>query len=108
MGIAFGPFELCVTDSNASRKRSVAMSTSTNEQSVSNINSYLSKCAIAQIMVEVATEHSFFNQGDVADSVYFLQKGRAKLTVVSERGKQATIAILSPGDFFGEGSLALG
>jgi len=84
------------------------MSTSTNEQSVSNINSYLSKCAIAQIMVEVATEHSFFNQGDVADSVYFLQKGRAKLTVVSERGKQATIAILSPGDFFGEGSLALG
>jgi len=55
--------------------------------------------------VEVASEQQFFNQGDAADSIYFLEQGRAKLAVVSEKGKQATIGILSPGDFFGECAL---
>jgi CRP-like cAMP-binding protein len=84
------------------------MQISAKEQNVLSIDSILSKSGIAQTIVEVGTAHSFFNQGDVADSVFFLQKGRAKLSVVSEKGKQATIAILSPGDFFGEGSLAMG
>jgi CRP/FNR family cyclic AMP-dependent transcriptional regulator len=84
------------------------MSISDTEQGVSSMDSFLSKSEIAQTIVEVATDSSFFNQGDIADSVFFLQKGRAKLSVVSEKGKQATIAILSPGDFFGEGSLAIG
>jgi CRP/FNR family cyclic AMP-dependent transcriptional regulator len=84
------------------------MPISEKEQNVSSTNSFLSKSSVAQVMVEVGTDQAFFNQGDAADSVFFLQKGRAKLTVVSEKGKQATIAILSPGDFFGEGSLAMG
>ena len=45
-------------------------------------------------------------QGDPADSVFYLQKGRAKLTVVSQQGKEATITLLSAGDFVGEESLA--
>jgi len=56
--------------------------------------------------VELEPEQSFFSQGDAADSVFLLEKGRAKLTVVSKKGKQATISLLSPGDFFGEESLA--
>jgi len=45
-------------------------------------------------------------QGDIADAVFYLQTGKVKLTVVSKTGKEATIGILSDGDFFGEGSLA--
>ncbi|MEP6961915.1 MAG: Crp/Fnr family transcriptional regulator [Acidobacteriota bacterium] len=47
-----------------------------------------------------------FSQGDSADSLYYLQKGKIKLSVVSKQGKEAVIAILEPGSFFGEGCLA--
>src|SRR5579863_1537639 len=48
----------------------------------------------------------FFSQGRPADSVFYLQSGRAKLTVISKSGKEATVTLLAPGDFFGEESLA--
>jgi CRP-like cAMP-binding protein len=47
-----------------------------------------------------------FRQGDVADAVYYVKTGRIQLTVVSDQGKEGVIALLSPGDFFGEGCLA--
>ncbi len=47
-----------------------------------------------------------FSQGDPAESIFYIQKGRVKLTVVSKDGKEAVIAVLGPGDFFGEGCLA--
>ena len=46
-----------------------------------------------------------FSQGEVANAVYYLEKGRAKLTVISANGKEAVVAILGAGDFFGEGCL---
>jgi CRP-like cAMP-binding protein len=46
-----------------------------------------------------------FNQGDPSDAVFYIQKGKVKLTVVSKSGKEATIGILNEGDFFGEGCL---
>jgi CRP/FNR family cyclic AMP-dependent transcriptional regulator len=46
-----------------------------------------------------------FSQGDVADEVFYIQKGKIKLTVVSERGKEAVVGILEPTHFFGEGCL---
>src|SRR5579864_6388727 len=51
-------------------------------------------------------KQGIFAQGDAADAVFYLQKGKIRLTVVSKAGKEATIGILSEGDFFGEGSLA--
>ncbi len=51
-------------------------------------------------------KQAFFTQGDPADSVFYLQSGRARLTVVSQSGKEATITLLSAGDFVGEESLA--
>jgi CRP/FNR family transcriptional regulator, cyclic AMP receptor protein len=48
---------------------------------------------------------AIFAQGDVADAVFYLQKGKVKLTVISEQGKEAVIAMLGPGSFFGEGCL---
>jgi CRP-like cAMP-binding protein len=57
-------------------------------------------------IVKVAKNKSIFAQGDKADSVFYVQKGRVKLTVVSKTGKEATIGIVTSGNFFGEGSLA--
>jgi CRP/FNR family cyclic AMP-dependent transcriptional regulator len=52
-----------------------------------------------------AKKQTAFAQGDVSDAVFYIQKGKVKLTVVSEIGKEATIGILNEGDFFGEGCL---
>ena len=49
---------------------------------------------------------TIFAQGDSADAVFYIRKGKVKLTVVSKIGKEATIGILNEGDFFGEGCLA--
>ena len=49
---------------------------------------------------------AIFTQGDTADAVFFVQSGKVKLTVLSRQGKQAVIALLAPGEFFGEGCLA--
>jgi CRP/FNR family cyclic AMP-dependent transcriptional regulator len=51
-------------------------------------------------------KHVLFAQGDTADCVFYLQTGRAKLTVISKKGKEATIALLGTGDFVGEEALA--
>jgi len=57
-------------------------------------------------ITELKPKQAFFTQGDPADSVFYLQSGRARLTVVSQTGKEATITLLSAGDFVGEESLA--
>jgi CRP/FNR family transcriptional regulator, cyclic AMP receptor protein len=54
----------------------------------------------------VSKKHGIFTQGDAADAVFYIQEGKVRLTVVSKTGKEATIGILSEGNFFGEGSLA--
>ncbi len=67
---------------------------------------FLAKAGLGRRIVELAPKQPFFSQGDPADSVFYLQKGRAKLTVVSSAGKEATILMLAAGDFVGEGALA--
>jgi len=67
---------------------------------------FLMSAGLGRRIVQLEPKEAFFSQGDPADSVYYLQTGRAKMTVVSETGKEATIAILSDGDFVGEGALA--
>jgi CRP/FNR family transcriptional regulator, cyclic AMP receptor protein len=52
------------------------------------------------------TSELIFSQGDPADAVFFIQNGKVKLTVVSEQGKEAVVALSGPGEFFGEGCLA--
>ena len=54
----------------------------------------------------VSRKHGIFTQGDAADAVFYIQKGKVRLTVVSKTGKEATIAILGEANFFGEGALA--
>jgi CRP/FNR family cyclic AMP-dependent transcriptional regulator len=51
-------------------------------------------------------DQTVFSQGDTADAVFYIQKGKVKVSVVSEQGKEAVVAILGPKEFFGEGCLA--
>jgi CRP/FNR family transcriptional regulator, cyclic AMP receptor protein len=57
-------------------------------------------------MLTVSNKRTIFAQGDKADAVFYIQKGRVRLSVVSTAGKEATIGIVGEGNFFGEGSLA--
>src|SRR6202167_934250 len=67
---------------------------------------FLTKAGIGRRVVQLRTKEPFFSQGDKGDCVFYLQKGRAKLTVISTGGKEATIALLGAGDFLGEESVA--
>jgi CRP/FNR family cyclic AMP-dependent transcriptional regulator len=67
---------------------------------------FLANAGLGRRIVQLAPKQTFFSQGDPADSVFYLQKGRARVTVVSTAGKEATITLLSAGEFIGEGALA--
>jgi CRP-like cAMP-binding protein len=71
-----------------------------------NTDAFLANAGLGRRIVHLEPKEVFFSQGDPADSVFYLQKGRARVTVVSAVGKEATITLLSPGDFVGEESLA--
>jgi CRP-like cAMP-binding protein len=76
------------------------------EKPTFDAHAFLTSAGLGRRIVQFAPKGNFFTQGDPADSVFYLQQGRAKVTVVSTAGKEATIALLSEGDFVGEGSLA--
>jgi len=67
---------------------------------------FLANAGLGRTIIELEPKETFFCQGDPADSVFYLQKGRARVTVVSQNGKEATITLLSANDFVGEESLA--
>ena len=67
---------------------------------------FLTRVVKGKTQADYRKNHKIFSQGDPAESVFYVQKGRVKLTVISKDGKEAVIAILGPGDFFGEGCLA--
>src|SRR5579884_3009826 len=69
-------------------------------------NTFLATIGDGRRMVVVPKKQTIYTQGDEADAVFYIQKGKVRLTVVSKAGKEATIGILDQGNFFGEGSLA--
>src|ERR1700680_2391153 len=66
---------------------------------------FLAKVGAGKKILAFHKNQHVFEQGDVADTVFYIQKGKVKLTVVSDQGKEAVVAILEPGQFFGEGCL---
>ncbi|MGH6811075.1 MAG: Crp/Fnr family transcriptional regulator [Methylocella sp.] len=68
--------------------------------------SFLAKVGEGRSIGEYRTDEIVFAQGDPADAVFYIQKGKVKVTVVSEQGKEAVVAMLGTNDFFGEGCLA--
>jgi CRP-like cAMP-binding protein len=63
---------------------------------------FLAKVGVGKTIIEFHRNQKVFSQGDVADTVFYIQSGQVKLTVMSEQGKEAVVAILEPGQFFGE------
>lgn len=66
---------------------------------------FLAAVGTGKTMLVFSTDQVVFEQGDVADTIFYLQKGRVKVVVMSERGKEAVVGILEAGQFFGEGCM---
>ena len=71
-----------------------------------DIRVFLAKADGGRTIVEYRESESIFVQGDIANAIFYIKKGKIKLTVLSDEGKEAIVAILKEGDFFGEGCLA--
>jgi len=71
-----------------------------------NVQAFLDSAGVARTIVEYQRADVIFSQGDACESVLYIQKGAVKLSVLSKTGKEAVVAMLGPGDFFGEGGLA--
>ena len=66
---------------------------------------FLARVGAGKTILKIKKNQHVFEQGDVAGTVFYIQKGRVKLTVLSEQGKETVVGILEPGQFFGEGCL---
>jgi CRP-like cAMP-binding protein len=73
---------------------------------VFNAEAYLGSSGIAKTIVEYGRGESIYTQGDASSDVLYIRTGGVKLSVVSNTGREAVVAMLGPGDFFGEGCLA--
>jgi CRP/FNR family transcriptional regulator, cyclic AMP receptor protein len=78
----------------------------TKRQRPFDTKSFLARVGNGQSIAKYRKGQAVFSQGVTGDAVFYIQKGKAKLTVVSDRGKEAVIAFLGTDDFFGEGCLA--
>jgi CRP/FNR family cyclic AMP-dependent transcriptional regulator len=88
-------------------RRSIALPKKTNSVTRAfDVRLFLDSAGVARKVVQYRRSESIYSQGDPAKGVKYLQKGGVRLSVVNEVGKEAVVAILGPGDFFGEGCLA--
>src|SRR5713226_531118 len=75
------------------------------EKNAFDPKAFLGRVELGKTIEKYAKNQKIFSQGDVADTVFFIQKGKVKITVLSEHGKEAVVGIFGEGQFFGEGSL---
>jgi CRP/FNR family transcriptional regulator, cyclic AMP receptor protein len=71
-----------------------------------DVRAFLSENGLGRTILRCPAKSAIFAQGEPSDAVFYMQNGRAKLTVVSKQGKEATVALLAAGDFLGEESIA--
>jgi CRP/FNR family cyclic AMP-dependent transcriptional regulator len=101
---------VCRMVSSAARRASVKVSRSRQKGKLRipafDVQSFLDSAGLRRKVAEFRGKETVCGQGDPAKSVMYIQEGGVKLSVVNETGKEAVVAILGPGDFFGEGCLA--
>jgi CRP/FNR family transcriptional regulator, cyclic AMP receptor protein len=76
------------------------------KNAIFNAQAFLDSAGVQRKIVEYQRAEVIFNQGDLCQHVLYIQRGRVKLSVVSKAGREAVVAMLGPGEFFGEGCLA--
>jgi CRP/FNR family cyclic AMP-dependent transcriptional regulator len=89
-----------------SRRRLPTQRRSQKQTKVFDPQAFLANAGVGRSVRSYKPKQAIFSQGERADAVFYLQAGRVRLSVVSKQGKEATIALLGPGDFLGEGCLA--
>ena len=77
-----------------------------NPKGAFNAQNFLDSTGLARKVVEFKAKETIFSQGEAGNDVIYIQKGGVRLSVVNQSGKEAVVAVLGPGDFFGEGCLA--
>jgi CRP/FNR family cyclic AMP-dependent transcriptional regulator len=70
-----------------------------------NVQIFLAKVGAGKSILEFDKGQNIYEQGEVADTVYYIQKGKIKITVLSDQGKEAVVGVLEPSQFFGEGCM---
>jgi CRP-like cAMP-binding protein len=95
-----GVMQVIASPSNIKSKRK------STQKRAFDAQAFLDSAGVSRRVVEYRRSQKIYSQGDPATSVMYIQKGGVKLSVVNEVGKEAVLAILGPGDFFGEGGLA--
>jgi CRP/FNR family transcriptional regulator, cyclic AMP receptor protein len=70
-----------------------------------NVQIFLAKVGAGKSILELDKGQNIYEQGEVADTVYYIQKGKIKITVLSDQGKEAVVGVLEPSQFFGEGCM---
>ena len=75
-------------------------------KNVFNAQDFLDSAGVARMVTEFRKKQIIYSQGDPGQNVLYIQKGAVRLSVVNETGREAVVAVLGPGDFFGEGCLA--
>ena len=85
---------------------SVKSNTKSRKKLAFDAQAFLDSAGVARKITEFKKKQAVFSQGDPAEDVLYIQRGGIRLSVVNETGKEAVVAILGPGDFFGEGCLA--
>ena len=74
-------------------------------QAIFDPKEFLAQVGEGKTILEFRKDEVVFAQGDVASTIFYIQKGRVKVVVISEQGKEAVVGILEPGQFFGEGCM---
>ena len=88
------------------RKSSTRGHTSRKRTRLFDPNAFLARAGIGRTVHHFSQKQTIFSQGERADAVFYIQEGKVRLSVVSKQGKSATIALLVPGDFLGEGCIS--
>ena len=88
------------------RSRNVPSRIKSKQKQVFDAQAFLDSAGVAKTVKKFAKAEAVYAQGDAAKAVMYLQEGGVRLSVINEGGKEAVVAILEPGDFFGEGCLA--
>jgi CRP/FNR family cyclic AMP-dependent transcriptional regulator len=91
---------------NSLRKLPASRRRSQKQSQLFDPQAFLAKAGVGRTVLHYSPKKVVFSQGERADAVFYIQEGRVRLSVLSKQGKEATIALLGPGDFLGEGCLA--
>jgi len=82
------------------------LSTKNSSRAAFEPEAFLERTGLGRTIIDLKKQQTIFSQGDAADAVFYIREGRIKLTVLSKRGKEATIALLGAGNFLGEECIA--